>query len=130
MGSERSESGRLKKVEKRRRERIQNPLKVMNHELSQFDWVWDMNYNPSFFKEKEHCEDHMILNDIQLCPTNPVESVSWNEIMKFLKKFNYGYDEKFRLPTNQEWEYIARGGKNTTYFFGNDSNDLEEICLV
>jgi formylglycine-generating enzyme required for sulfatase activity len=42
---------------------------------------------------------------------NPVEEVSWDDAQSFIEKLNSLTGEKFRLPTEAEWEYAARGGK-------------------
>ena len=43
----------------------------------------------------------------------PVERVSWNDCQTFLKKLNKLTNQKFRLPTEAEWEYAARGGQKS-----------------
>jgi formylglycine-generating enzyme required for sulfatase activity len=50
--------------------------------------------------------------------TNPVNNVSWDDVQEFIKRLNAkeGHN-KYRLPTDTEWEYAARGGTDTTYFF-------------
>ena len=55
----------------------------------------------------------------------PVESVSWNDCKRFIKKLNEATGRSFRLPTEAEWEYAARGGKNEYLYSG--SNNFGEI---
>ena len=53
----------------------------------------------------------------------PVENVSWNDCQKFIRKLNSMTGRKFRLPTEAEWEYAARGGKKSRgYQYGGSSN--------
>jgi formylglycine-generating enzyme required for sulfatase activity len=71
-----------------------------------------MGSNPSSFKEcGENC---------------PVESVSWNDAQEFIKRLclreNYS-PCKYRLPTEAEWEYAARAGTKTKYYWGDTIND-------
>lgn len=53
----------------------------------------------------------------------PVENVSWNEMDEFIRRLNYLTGKKFRLPTEAEWEFAARGGnKSKGYkYAGNNS---------
>ena len=58
----------------------------------------------------------------------PVEKVSWNDCQKFITKLNSLTGQKFRLPTEAEWEYAARGGKKSQGYQYSGSNNLEEVA--
>lgn len=75
-----------------------NPVYFSKYEVTQHQWQTIMGYNPSLYKN---------------CPTCPVENVSWEEVMKFMRKLNAISGKNFRLPTEAEWEYAAKlGGKD------------------
>ena len=65
------------------------------------------------------------------CDECPVERVSWNEVQEFLQKLNArSPGRNYRLPTEAEWEYAARGGGKAV-LFGNGKNtaDPKEIKI-
>ena len=70
-------------------------------EVTQGFWKKVMGSNPSFFK---NCGDDC-----------PVESVSWNDCQEFISKLNQLTGKRFRLPTEAEWEYAARGGSKASF---------------
>ena len=79
-------------------------------EVTQALWEAVMGSNPIYFKGADR----------------PVEKVSWNDCQEFIRKLNALTDGKFRMPTEAEWEYAARGGgKENTKYSG--SNNLGEV---
>jgi formylglycine-generating enzyme required for sulfatase activity len=62
------------------------------------------------------------------CDNCPVESVSWDDIQEFLKKLNSQSKTQFRLPTEAEWEFAARGGNASRGFKYSGSENLYEVA--
>lgn len=58
----------------------------------------------------------------------PMCDVNWKEIIVFLQKLNAKTGMRFRLPTEAEWEYAARGGKKSKHFKYAGSNDLNAVA--
>ena len=73
-------------------------FEITRHEVTQGLWEAVMGDNPSAFGD---------------CPQCPVETVSWDDIQVFLDKLNAGGDGHYRLPSESEWEYAARGGQRS-----------------
>ena len=61
------------------------------------------------------------------CDPCPVESVNWNDTQDFIKKLNSLTGKRFRLPSEAEWEYAARGGKSNNYYQYAGSNTLDNV---
>ena len=93
--------------------KIGKPFYLQTTEVTQGQWKEIMGTNPSFFKDcGENC---------------PVERVSWEDAHKFISKLNQkeGID-KYRLPTEAEWEYACRSGTTTLFFYGDDADKLDD----
>ena len=83
-------------------------------EVTQALWRAVMGTNPS-----DHKGDNL-----------PVEQVSWNDCLIFIQKLNAITGAKFRLPTEAEWEYAARGGRKSKNYKYSGSNDKWAVAWV
>lgn len=73
-------------------------------EVTQGQYRTLMGTNPSYF---DSCGDNC-----------PMEFVSWDEARDYINKLSEKTGKKYRLPSEAEWEYAARGGKQTVFWWG------------
>lgn len=89
------------------------PFYLGQTEVTQAQWVAVMGSNPSRFMD----------------PRRPVDQVSWLQAQEFIQKLNrMERTNKYRLPSEAEWEYAARAGSRGAYSFGNDKNMLPQYA--
>jgi formylglycine-generating enzyme required for sulfatase activity len=89
---------------------ISKPFYLGKYEVTQEQWYAVMGNNPSRFQGR----------------TNPVEQVTWEDVQVFIQKLNQKeVDNKYRLPMEAEWEYAARVGSKTLYFWGDNPDGLD-----
>lgn len=91
---------------------IRDDYYIGQTEVTQKLWKAVMGYNPS--KKK--------------CPKRPVTNVNYYEIQEFLRILDSLTGMQFRLPTEEEWEYAARGGKNSRGYIFSGSNEAERVA--
>jgi formylglycine-generating enzyme len=61
------------------------------------------------------------------CDQCPVEGVSWDDVQEFIRELNALTVKQYRLPTEAEWEYAARGGNKSQGYVYSGSNNLDEV---
>ncbi|WP_418869584.1 formylglycine-generating enzyme family protein [Segatella hominis] len=91
---------------------LTNDYYIGKYEVTQALWQAVMGSNPSKYKG-----DNL-----------PVEMVSWNDCQEFISKLNSMTGRKFRLPTEAEWEYAARGGKKSRGYQYSGSNSISDVA--
>ena len=91
---------------------LTNDYYMGKYEVTQALWQAVMDSNPSYFKG-----DNL-----------PVETVSWNDCQKFISKLNSLTGRMFRLPTEAEWEYAARGGKESRGYQYSGSSNISDVA--
>jgi TonB family protein len=82
-------------------------------EVTQAQWRAVMGNNPSDFKGCDNC---------------PVENVNWNYVQEYISKLNIQTGKNYRLPTEAEWEYAAKGGKHSKGYAYSGSNDINDVA--
>ena len=87
-----------------------SPYSIGQTEVTQELWEAVMGSNPSSFTGDS---------------LRPVDQVSWEDCQEFIARLNELTGENFRLPTEAEWEFAARGGinSNATLYAGSDNID-------
>ena len=91
---------------------LTNNYYIGKYEVTQALWQAVMGSNPSHFKG----------DDL------PVEQVSWNDCQDFISKLNAMTGKRFRLPSEAEWEYAARGGKKSRGYQYSGSNTIGDVA--
>ena len=86
---------------------------IGKYEVTQGQWKAIMGNNPSYFKNGDNY---------------PVENVSWQEVQEFISRLNAATGKHYRLPTEAEWEYAARGGNKSQNYKYSGSNNLNNVA--
>lgn len=86
---------------------------IGKYEVTQAQWEMIMGSNPSNFQGCDEC---------------PVEQISWYDVQDFIKKLNQKTGKTYRLPTEAEWEYSAKGGSKSNGYTYSGSNVITNVA--
>ena len=89
------------------------PYSIGQTEVTQELWQAVMGSNPSGFTDD---------------PQRPVEQVSWDDCQEFISRLNAITGKNFRLPTEAEWEYAARGAVKSNGYFYAGSDNIDDVA--
>ena len=98
-------------------------------EVTQALWQAVMGSNPSYYNgtgNSAYGSNHSADYGTNL--QRPVEYVSWNDCQEFITKLNQLTGQQFRLPTEAEWEYAARGGNKSQGYKYAGSNTVGDVA--
>ena len=88
-------------------------FRINKYVVTQEEWVAVMGNNPSKYEYDRGC---------------PVEQISWNTAQKFIGKLNNMTGGNYRLPTEAEWEYAARGGNKSKRYRYSGGDDYGKVA--
>ena len=118
MGSPESEPDR-DDDEKQHRVEISRPFYLGKYEVTQGEWKSVMGTEP--WKGEDFVKEGA---------DYAASYVSWEDAVSFCEKLSKRDGVEYRLPSEAEWEYACRGGSDSVYSFGDDSDDLGALRLV
>jgi len=85
---------------------------IGKYEVTQAQWLSVMGTKPSMFKG-----DNL-----------PVEQITWKQAKEYCRKLSEKTGQTYRLPTEVEWEYAARAGSQTDFYFGSDASRINDYA--
>lgn len=103
MGSPDAEPGH-QQDESQHRVKLRSPFYLSTHEITRRQWTMVMPVEPIGLSDGNQ--------------DSPVVNVSWLEVVEFIDRLNRRGSERFRLPTEAEWEYACRAGTASAYATG------------
>jgi formylglycine-generating enzyme required for sulfatase activity len=112
MGATKEQTGEARKDEKPVHTVTLDNFQIGETEVSQALWREVMGSNPSTYKG----------NDL------PVTNVTWEDCQEFIKKLNERTGKQFRLPTEAEWEFAARGGTSSKGYMFSGSDEVRSVA--
>ena len=127
MGSPEDEPGR-RENEKRHQVTLTRGFYMQTTEVTQGQWaaVIGSNWRRLLRVAAANPKGWMGFGECDACP---IDSVTFGDVEDFLRKLNQrGGGNRYRLPTEAEWEYAARAGSTTRFSFGDDDAKVGEYA--
>jgi formylglycine-generating enzyme required for sulfatase activity len=108
---------------------LSRDFEIQTTDVTQAQYIRVMGNNPSYFQQRRYCpESFTTIQGVAACPNHPVEQVSFDDAQAFIFRLNSTQQGRYfyRLPTEAEWEFAARGGSQAAYSFGSDPGLLHQ----
>ena len=112
MGATSEQGSDAYSYEKPKHQVTLSSFSIGKYEVTQEEWQAVMGSNPSYFKGAKL----------------PVEKVSWDDCQEFIRRLNQMTGKSFRLPTEAEWEFAARGDNRSKHYKYSGSNNLSSVA--
>lgn len=119
MGSPETEGGRISSIEKQRRVQVGN-FSIGKYEVTNKEYMLCVSAG-SCTRPQYHRNTNIIAN-------HPVSYISWFDAITYTEWLSRKTGQKYRLPTEAEWEYAARAGSTTAYSWGNGFSPRKANC--
>ena len=113
MGATQEQGDDIRDWEKPVHQVTLSTYRIGQTEVTQALWTAVMGSNPSSFTGNMNL---------------PVESVNWEDCQLFITRLNQMTGRQFRLPTEAEWEFAARGGNKTNHYRYSGGNNADEVA--
>jgi formylglycine-generating enzyme required for sulfatase activity len=113
MGCTAEQGNNCSKNEKPARKVTVGGFYIAKYETTQGLWMSVTDSNPSWFTRDDRL---------------PVENVYWDDVQEFIQKLNAKTGKKYRLPTEEEWEYAARGGNKSRGYRYSGGNNIGDVA--
>ena len=118
MGATREQVSDANEDEKPSHQVTLSPYYIGQTEVTQALWQAVMGSNPSYFTRENGYK-----TDLQ----RPVENVSWDDCQAFINRLNSLTGQNFKLPTEAQWEFAARGGNKSRGYKYSGSNEFYDV---
>ena len=106
---------------------IDRPFWMAETEISNAQYAaFDPDHDTRYLDE--HGKDHSVPGYIANHPNQPVARISWMEAMAFCRWLSEKTGRNVSLPTEAQWEYAARAGSATSFFYGDMDTDFSEYA--
>jgi formylglycine-generating enzyme required for sulfatase activity len=107
--------------------KIEKPFWMSTTELRNRDYaLFDPEHDSRYIGE--HGKDHAVPGYIANHPNQPVIRVTWQRAMEFCDWFSKTHNVKATLPTEAQWEWAARAGTTSQFFYGDRDTDFSPFA--